>query len=247
MFGLCLGGAVGLLAGVKLGGVAAVGGSILGYAGATVVREQKELRTYIDEHYVREPELYVLSPREEAELCRRLERPSQESRHLPPSRPRSRRGPAGYRRPSSASSCTSASSLAARRRAESARQRANSEERPRRPPHLSRPSFRRLGDLSEEEQRSVMALIYSSQVVELVAEDRPKPGQPCVTLAPHGSSSLAPPGCHMAPPHCGSLATPCSSNLAPHAQERKRSCHSVRRVRTSSLPDGLAEDNISLK
>ena len=92
-----------------------------------------------------------------------------------------------------------------------------------------------------------MALIYSSQVVELVAEDRPKPGQPCVTLAPPGSSSLAPPGCHMAPPHCGSLATPCSSNLAPHAQERKRSCHSVRRVRTSSLPDVLEEDNISLK
>ena len=55
--------------------MAAVGGSILGYAGASVVREQRELRTYIDEHYVREPDLYVLSPKEEAELTRRLDRP----------------------------------------------------------------------------------------------------------------------------------------------------------------------------
>ena len=146
MFGLCLGGPVGLLAGVKnlsnvvllfcndsslqvkLGGVAAVGGSILGYAGASVVREQRELRTYIDEHYVREPDLYVLSPKEEAELTRRLERPvapaEPASRHLPPSRSGSRRGPAGYRRPSTVSSCSSAaSSLAARRRAESFRSR----------------------------------------------------------------------------------------------------------------------------
>ena len=39
MFGLCLGGPVGLLAGAKLGGVAAVGGSILGYTGASVIKE----------------------------------------------------------------------------------------------------------------------------------------------------------------------------------------------------------------
>ena len=164
MFGLCLGGPVGLLAGVKLGGVAAVGGSILGYAGATVVREQRDLRTYIDEHYVREPELYVLSPREEALLARRLS--VQEQRHLPPSRPGSRRGPAGYRRPSTAS-CSSGAS--ARRRPGSLR--AGREPRPApphlarpAPPHLARPSFRRLGDLPEAEQRSVMALIYSAQV-----------------------------------------------------------------------------------
>ena len=111
---------------VKLGGVAAVGGSILGYAGASVVREQRELRTYIDEHYVREPDLYVLSPKEEAELTRKLDRPApvEPSRHLPPSRPGSRRGPGGYRRPSTVSTCSSAaSSLAARRRAESFRNR----------------------------------------------------------------------------------------------------------------------------
>ena len=143
MFGLCLGGPVGLLAGVKslsnvvsflcndsclqvkLGGVAAVGGSILGYAGASVVREQRELRTYIDEHYVREPDLYVLSPKEEAELTRRLDRPvgPDPPRHLPPSRPGSRRGPGGYRRPSTVSCSSAASSLAARRRADSFRSR----------------------------------------------------------------------------------------------------------------------------
>ena len=143
MFGLCLGGPVGLLAGVKslsnvvsfpphgpalqvkLGGVAAVGGSILGYAGASVVREQRELRTYIDEHYVREPDLYVLSPKEEAELTRRLDRPvgPDPARHLPPSRSGSRRGPGGYRRPSTVSCSSAASSLAARRRADSFRSR----------------------------------------------------------------------------------------------------------------------------
>ena len=113
---------------VKLGGVAAVGGSILGYAGASVVREQRDLRTYIDEHYVREPDLYVLSPKEEAELSRRLDRsasvgPEPSSRHLPPSRPGSRRGPGGYRRPSTVSCSSAASSIAARRRAESFRSR----------------------------------------------------------------------------------------------------------------------------
>ena len=43
MFGLCLGGPVGLLAGVKLGGVTALGGSILGYTGASVIKEQREV------------------------------------------------------------------------------------------------------------------------------------------------------------------------------------------------------------
>ena len=86
MFGLCLGGPVGVLAGAKLGGVAAVGGSILGYTGAMVIKEQRELRSYIDEHYKREPELYVLSPREENILSRRLSVRSPAeggTRHLP--------------------------------------------------------------------------------------------------------------------------------------------------------------------
>ena len=51
MMGLCLGGPVGVLAGAKLGGVAALGGSILGYTGAMVIKEQRELRSYIDDHY----------------------------------------------------------------------------------------------------------------------------------------------------------------------------------------------------
>ena len=38
IMGMCLGGPVGFLAGVKIGGLAAVGGSILGYTGASVVR-----------------------------------------------------------------------------------------------------------------------------------------------------------------------------------------------------------------
>lgn len=39
-----LGGPVGLMAGIKLGGVVAVGGSILGYTGAKVISEHRELR-----------------------------------------------------------------------------------------------------------------------------------------------------------------------------------------------------------
>ncbi len=38
IMGMCIGGPVGFLAGVKIGGLAAVGGSILGYTGASVVR-----------------------------------------------------------------------------------------------------------------------------------------------------------------------------------------------------------------
>ena len=71
MFGLCLGGPVGLLAGVKLGGVAAVGGSILGYTGASVIKEQREIRNHIDDHYKNDPDLFVRTPRQEAAIHRR--------------------------------------------------------------------------------------------------------------------------------------------------------------------------------
>ena len=74
LMGMCLGGPVGILAGVKIGGLAAVGGSILGYTGASVVSEQKELREYIDEHYEQQPELYVQTPMEEALAKRRSSR-----------------------------------------------------------------------------------------------------------------------------------------------------------------------------
>ena len=83
IFGMCLGGPVGLLAGAKLGGVAAVGGSILGYTGASVIKEQKEIRAHIDDYYMKEPELYTLTPREEVVLARR-----RQSERAPPESPR---------------------------------------------------------------------------------------------------------------------------------------------------------------
>ena len=103
ILGMCLGGPVGILAGVKIGGLAAVGGSILGYTGASVVSEHKELREYIDEHYEKEPELYVQSPREEALAKRRTSRslpevPGAGGRAIPSAKHRT--GPNGYRRPS---------------------------------------------------------------------------------------------------------------------------------------------------
>ena len=82
LFGMCLGGPVGLLAGVKLGGVAAVGGSILGYTGASVIKEQKEMREHIDEYYTKEPDLYTLTPREEVLLTKR-----RQSERTPPQSP----------------------------------------------------------------------------------------------------------------------------------------------------------------
>ena len=178
IFGLCLGGPVGLLAGAKLGGVAAVGGSILGYTGASVVKDQQELRGYIDDHYKKEPDLYVLSPKEEAILNRRRmsdKTPPDGSRHLPSLHRTGslyKKGPAGYRRPSAAGSCSSAgSSPAARRRAQSFRHTKSLRKKPPpkvevnespKPPHLvNRGQYRRLGDLTEEEQQSVLALICS--------------------------------------------------------------------------------------
>ena len=167
MFGLCLGGPVGVLAGAKLGGVAAVGGSILGYTGAMVIKEQRELRSYIDDHYKRDPELYVLSPREENLLSRRMSVRSPAeggTRHLPGQRGGGggggsmyRRGPAGYRRPSITSSHTSSlpSSPAVKRRGGQPAGQLKRKPTP-------RPGqYRRLGDLTQEEQRSVLSLICS--------------------------------------------------------------------------------------
>ena len=45
-----MGGPVGLLAGAKLGGLAAIGGSILGYTGASVIREKREVRRLLLAH-----------------------------------------------------------------------------------------------------------------------------------------------------------------------------------------------------
>ena len=168
MMGLALGGPVGLLAGVKLGGVAAVGGSFLGYTWACVIKEQKEMRSYIDQHYKAEPELCI-TPRQEARLHRRQPsirsepaRPplrrapstSDQPRHLP-SLPSVRRSERGY-------SSASSSPVCHRRKFESTKQTSRRQPRPAQPPHLQPGQFRRLGDLSEEEQRSVVALITAS-------------------------------------------------------------------------------------
>ena len=269
MMGLCLGGPVGVLAGAKLGGVAAVGGSILGYTGACVIKEQRELRTYIDDHYKREPDLYVLSPKEETMLSRRMSirTPPEGSRHLPGQRTGSlyKRGPGGYRRPS-ASGSGSCSSLSAspsvRRRGQSVRQAPASQLKRRPtprpssrlgdmkplPPHLvSRGQYRRLGDLTPDEQRSVLALIYNQGQLE----DKPF----TVTSA---SCSLGGGDCDqqvvisrgvtLTPDTHGELEAGASGRLTTTSTiERRRMRANRVKARTSSLPDVLEEDCISVK
>ena len=269
MMGLCLGGPVGVLAGAKLGGVAAVGGSSLGYTGACVIKEQRELRTYIDDHYKREPDLYVLSPKEETMLNRRMSirTPPEGSRHLPGQRTGSlyKRGPGGYRRPS-ASGSGSCSSLPAspsvRRRGQSFRQAPASQLKRRPtprpssrlsdtkplPPHLvSRGQYRRLGDLTPDEQRSVLALIYNQAQLE----DRPF----TATSASCGLGGedydqqvVISRGVTLTPDIHGELEAGASGRLATTSTiERRRMRANRVKARTSSLPDVLEEDCISVK
>ena len=235
MFGLCLGGPVGVLAGAKLGGVAAVGGSILGYTGAMVIKEQRELRTYIDDHYKREPELYVLSPKEETILSRRMSLRTAEvsggsTRHLPGQRSGGgsfyRRGPGGYRRPSATSL---PSSPAARRRGE---ERVGSGKQLKRT-GTPRPQYRRLGDLTEEEQRSVLSLICSQGPLE----DR--------------TFAVASSACHEDCDHQviiarGLDALPAFTEDGTAITRKQRNGRVKPRTR-SSLPDVLEEDSISVK
>ena len=51
ILGLCVGGPVGIIAGAKLGGVAAIGGSIIGYTGASIIREQREMRRLLSSQH----------------------------------------------------------------------------------------------------------------------------------------------------------------------------------------------------
>ena len=99
--GMCIGGPIGMLAGVKIGGFSAVMGSILGYTGASVVKEHQDFRQYIDEHYEQEPQLYVQSPKDDSLNKRRVSRSLPE---IPGQRPLGSAkymvGPNGYRRPS---------------------------------------------------------------------------------------------------------------------------------------------------
>lgn len=255
MMGLCLGGPVGVLAGAKLGGVAAVGGSILGYTGAMVIKEQRELRTYIDDHYKREPDLYVLSPKDESILNRRMSirTPPEGSRHLPGQRTGAgsfyKRGPAGYRRPSTSGSgsCSSLpASPALRRRQTKTHLKRKPTPKPgtvvrtddpsKHPPHLvSRGQYRRLGDLTPEEQRSVLALICNQAPM---LEERTVPG----TNSTYHQVIITR-GMTAGPTEdCSTLQL---SQLSP-AERRRQRANRVK-ARTSSLPDVLEEDCISVK
>ena len=140
------------------------------------------MRKHIDDHYKNEPKLYVLTPKEEALLARRRaslrsqqstesssvrqlpnvrhRHQSESQRHLPSVR--SRR--ACYRSSSSLSehrgySSANNSPMMSRRKTDS-----SSSQRHQHPPNLQKQQFRRLGDLSIEEQKSVIALIKAGRV-----------------------------------------------------------------------------------
>ena len=104
LMGMCIGGPIGMLAGVKIGGFSAVMGSILGYTGASVVKEHQDFREYIDNHYEQEPQLYVQSPRDDSLNKQRERKVSRSLPEIPGQRPISSAkymvGPNGYRRPS---------------------------------------------------------------------------------------------------------------------------------------------------
>jgi len=293
MFGLCLGGPVGLLAGVKLGGVAAVGGSILGYTGASVIKEQKEMRTYIDDHYKNQPDLYVLTPREEAILNKRRlsERtPPDSPRHLPSLRRNGsscRRGPAGYRSNYMESRSANSSPVSRRkfdpnspvsrrkldqsrgspnltrrntynlpstptRQAFETRQPPNLHMRQqsfemrqppnlhmrqqncemRQPPNLQMRQFRRLGDLSEDEQRSVVALISTQRCGPRDSRTYTVTAHVCDTA---GSE------------HHNVVLHSASSNPPRPLDIRRKNFARQQKIRASSLPDVLEEDSLSNK
>jgi len=258
MFGLCLGGPVGLLAGVKLGGVAAVGGSILGYTGASVIKEQKEMRTYIDDHYKNQPDLYTLTPREEAILNRRRlsERtPPDSPRHLPSLRRSGsscRRGPAGYRANYMESRSANSSPVLRRKfdpNSPVSRRKFDQNHRsptltrrntynqppprllpePRQPPNLQMRQFRRLGDLSEDEQRSVVALISTQGAGSRSSRTYTVTAHVCGTA---GSEN------HNVVLHSAS-SKPLDARRKNFARQQK--------IRASSLPDVLEEDSLSNK
>ena len=167
-----------------------MGGSFLGYTGACVIKEQKEMRSYIDDHYKAEPDLCI-TPREEARLSRRQPSVRSESearlgrrqtsvrsdsvRQLPIRRARSTSETAQYsrhlpsvRRPRTYQSACN--SPVVRRKLEPSKNSPRRQPRPVQPPNLQPGQFRRLGDLSEEEQRSVVALIAAHSRPRLVQE-----------------------------------------------------------------------------
>ena len=273
MMGLCLGGPVGVLAGAKLGGVAALGGSILGYTGAAVIKEQKDVRKHIDDHYRNEPRLYVLTPREEALLARharrtststsaapscgpalrpsqsvdiscatspRSRRPQSESaRHLPNVRSRRacyRSSRALSEQRSLSSSPSANSSPAARRRKleDSGRQ----PPQPRLPPGLHPGQFRRLGDLSAEEQRSVIALIKAERGAADVFLAAPRSPRAAAARSPRSPRRRLP------TIEIDGVSASSGGQTSASAESRRLQFARARQHsrRASSLPDVLEED-----
>ena len=257
MMGLCLGGPVGVLAGVKLGGVAAVGGSILGYTGGSVIKEQKDMRKHIDDHYKNEPKLYVLTPKEEVLLSRRRtslrthpsvdnigtsaghlpatrhtpgarrRTQSESPRHLPTLRQRKRHCYRSSRNLSisdhrSHSSSPSYSPVLTRARLDIP------SESP--PPHLQQRRFRRLGDLTLEEQRSVIALINS---------DRSDRADHDYILTAHYPRNSRSPRRRLP---TIDVTGPRTNNVTLTADSRRKQFARQQNRRASSLPDVLEEE-----
>ena len=180
--------------------------------------------------------------------------PPEGSRHLPGQRTGSlyKRGPAGYRRPSATGqgSCSSLpGSPAARRRGQSVRHNSSASQLKRKPtprpglrsdelgtkppPHLvTRGQYRRLGDLTPEEQRSVLALICNQGTVEDARHLHPDCDHQIIIT--RGVTAVP-----------SSVVTHDTPPLSPAERRRQRSARI--KARTSSLPDVLEEDCISVK
>ena len=226
------------------------------------------MRKHIDDHYKNEPRLYVLTPREEALLARRRTssslRPSYSD--LAPTSSSGGRQPPGTRRHVSAGSERHLPSVRSRRACYRS-SRTLSEQRPHysslsannspvtsrrrldsgsprhqqplnQPPHLQHRQFRRLGDLTQEEQRSVIALIRGHEV-----SDHPHPHHH--DRSPRHSRN------RRRLPTTDSLYS--SPHLSPHpgqpntAESRRKQFARQESRRASSLPDVLEEDAFSNK
>ena len=218
------------------------------------------MRKHIDDHYKNEPRLYVLTPREEALLARRRTssslRPSQSdlssasgrqlpsarrhasassesARHLPSVRSRRAcyRSSRALSEQRHYSSSASNSPVSSRRRLDtSPRYQPHSQ-----PPHLQHRQFRRLGDLTQEEQRSVIALIRGHEAGDHHPHDIPRSPRHSRTRRRLPTTDGSP---HLSP-HPGCQPYTAESRRKQFARQESR--------RASSLPDVLEEDAFSNK
>merc|ERR1711902_227310 len=135
------------------------------------------------------------------------------------------------------------SSPAARRRAESFRHAKSLRKRPPtkpavnespKPPNLSRGQYRRLGDLTEEEQRSVLALLCSQGEIPFAVSS-----QVCDIHQDCEQQLLITQGAAVSP----ACSSPSSVWSGRPVEEKRRILTARVRARTSSLPDVLEEDS----